>query len=39
MRRLLKVVLVLGLLAVSVGCGQKGSLYMPSSHVAQSLGF
>jgi hypothetical protein len=38
MTRLLKVMLILGLLVVSVGCGQKGSLYMPSQHVAQQLG-
>jgi predicted small lipoprotein YifL len=38
MTRLLKVVIILGLLAVSAGCGQKGSLYMPAEHVAQHLG-
>lgn len=38
MTRLLKVVLILGLLAVSAGCGQKGPLYMPSQQLAQELG-
>lgn len=38
MTRLLKVVLILGLLAVSAGCGQKGPLYMPSEQAAELLG-
>ena len=38
MARLLKVVLMSGLIAVSVGCGQKGPLYMPSQQAAQEVG-
>jgi hypothetical protein len=38
MARLLKVVLMCGLIAVSVGCGQKGPLYMPSQQVTQEAG-
>jgi len=38
MMRLLKVLLIVGLLAVAAGCGQKGPLYMPSQQVAQELG-
>jgi len=38
MARLLKVVLMCGLIAVSVGCGQKGPLYMPSQQAAQEVG-
>ncbi len=36
--RLLKVAIVLSVLVVSVGCGQKGPLYMSSQQVAQELG-
>ena len=38
MMRLLKVLLILGLIAVSAGCGQKGPLYMPSQQAAQQQG-
>ena len=38
MTRLLKAVLILGLLVVSAGCGQKGPLYMPSEQIVQQLG-
>jgi len=35
MSRFLKMILIVGLLAVSVGCGQKGDLYMPNENTAQ----
>ena len=38
MIRFLKVMLILGLVAVSIGCGQKGSLYLPSEYAAVQLG-
>ncbi|MEO1889107.1 MAG: lipoprotein [Cycloclasticus sp.] len=38
MTRLLKVMLIMGLLAVSAGCGQKGDLYLPTEQVAHYLG-
>lgn len=38
MARLLKVVLICGLVAVSAACGQKGPLYMPSEQIIQELG-
>ncbi|MBL4743131.1 MAG: lipoprotein [Cycloclasticus sp.] len=37
--RFLKVMMILGLLIVAAGCGQKGDLYMPSSQqVTQFVG-
>ncbi|HAI97670.1 MAG: hypothetical protein CL866_04170 [Cycloclasticus sp.] len=38
MTRLLQVVLILGLFAISAGCGQKGPLFMPSEQATQQLG-
>jgi len=38
MMHLLKVVLILALIVVSAGCGQKGPLYMPSEQAVQELG-
>ncbi|AFT68105.1 MAG: putative small lipoprotein YifL [Cycloclasticus pugetii] len=38
MSRLLKMMLICGLLAMLAACGQKGPLYMPSNQIAQELG-
>jgi len=37
MARFFKVLILLSLLTVVVGCGQKGDLYMPSEQTAQNL--
>jgi len=38
MKGLLKIALLLSIMLVLTGCGQKGSLYLPSEQIARILG-